>query len=247
MFCEGFLGLPVGVCDRFTETFWGSQVPEEDKPVPSCLLCVIHRQIRMSQQLSFTGGVFRIDGNANAGPDRDQLSMKVERLVNGGENSSGDGCNLMISPCIVEENDKFIASDPVQVVVAPQKGKESLGESLEQRISHLMAKSVVDGFKSVKVQKKERQEVFPIVGGFEPVVDLGFKKRAVRKLCQWIVVNFALGYYEGQKQGTSSPVMPSWYSSTLGKLDAIGPGPGLFADTAILGGVGLAALHFLKK
>lgn len=59
-------------------------------------------------------------------------------------------------------------------------------------------------------------------------------------------VAYGTGYIEAKKQNTITPTLPSWYTSTIGKIDGIAPTPGTFGWAAIVGAGLLIASKYGK-
>lgn len=47
--------------------------------------------------------------------------------------------------------------------------------------------------------------------------------------------SFLVGYSASKAQSTSTPTLPSWYTSSLGKVDGLVPVTGTFAAMALVG------------
>lgn len=80
-------------------------------------------------------------------------------------------------------------------------------------------------------------------------------KPDIKQIAKWLLIiggsgfaiSYGVGYVEGKKQNTATPVLPAWYTSTLGRVDGMLPTPGTFGWTAIAGAVALVASKYVKK
>lgn len=59
--------------------------------------------------------------------------------------------------------------------------------------------------------------------------------------------DFLVGYVAAKQQATSTPTLPSWYTSTLGKVDNLTPGIGTFGAAALVGVGMLVYMKYGKK
>ncbi len=160
---------------------------EEAVAVAAVLLGVVHRRVRVADQVDDVVGVARAQRDADAAGDVELVLVELERpaeLVEELARERADhGAVVGRRREILDEQGKFVAGQAAEHGVARQLLVHPLGEDLERAVARGVAEGVVDLLEAVEVEVDQRElapgaarardRLLQGVLELEPVRDLG--------------------------------------------------------------------------
>ena len=126
----------------------------EDNVVLVVVLCVVHRDIRISQEI-FGLDVARISkSDTDLNVRKDLTALDRVRLRDAFIETVGKGQRFVAKQQIAQNDPEFVAAEPCDHVVLADHFTQPLANISDQAVAHRMAKAVIDGLKSVEVEQK---------------------------------------------------------------------------------------------
>ena len=134
---------------------------EEAVAVAAVLLGVVHRRVRVADQVDDVVGVARAQGDADAAGDVELVLVQLERPAQLVEELARERADHRAVVGrrreVLDEQGKFVAGQAAQHRVARQLLVHPLGEDLERTVARGMAEGVVDLLEAVEVEVDQRE------------------------------------------------------------------------------------------
>ena len=147
-------------------------------------LRVVHRDIRIAQEVLGDPDVRPSERDPDAGMDRDVTPIDHERLLDRAHQAVGDELRLLHLG-VPEEDGELVAAEPGGKVDRPDAGLDPPGDRDQQLVSDVVAQAVVDGLEVVEVE--EEHGGGSVVGVGQRAADALGEEHAVGQTRQRIV------------------------------------------------------------
>jgi serine/threonine-protein kinase len=134
---------------------------EEAVAVAAVLLGVVHRRVRVADQVDDVVGIPRAQRDADAAGDVQLVLVELERPPEFVEQLPGEGADhrpvVGRRREILHEQGKFVAGEPAQHGVPGELPVHALGQDLERTVAGRVAEGVVDLLEAVEVEVDQRE------------------------------------------------------------------------------------------
>src|SRR6185437_4094095 len=127
---------------------------EELEVIPSSILCLIHRRVRMTQELAHVGAVARIETHSDTrgGNQRAAIDDYGRRESLG--NATRGLTDLVSITDSLEYDNKLVAPHADDHVLVAHRGTDALSDSLQELVASLVTTGVIDVLETVEIQEQ---------------------------------------------------------------------------------------------
>ncbi len=166
---------------------------EEVQRVAPAELGAVHRGVGLLQRIGGQLGTERMQGNADAGADRQFMAVHQtgfhqaleQLLADFGGVLSG---HLRLFGERLKEHHEFVAAQPRQGVLGAQAGRQACGDFAQQGVADRVAEAVVDRLEVVEVDEQQRAEALLALLAVHRVLQPVEQQAPVRQAGQLVAV-----------------------------------------------------------
>jgi hypothetical protein len=160
----------------------------EAEDLAAVVLCPVHRQVAVAQQLLHVGAVGRVHGDADAGAERDLLAGMRPGLVDRVQNAVGHVDGVFVARDARLQDRKFVAAKAGDRVDVAHDRAQPVGDLDEELVADLVTETVVDVLEAVEIDEVERKRAVAAARAGDLTAQAVGQQRAVRQVCQDVVV-----------------------------------------------------------
>ena len=120
------------------------------------VLGFVHAQVGGDAKSFHFQGIFREDGDADAGADEDGVIAELKRFAEQFEERAADVHRFGAAGGLFEDDGEFIAAGAGHGIGAAHARGEERGYALKHYVADVMAEGIVDVLERVEIDDKER-------------------------------------------------------------------------------------------
>lgn len=132
--------------------------------LPIAVLCRVHGSVGGAEEAVFSDGIFRVEGDANAGGGMEDGAIDAEWRVEGTFEAEGDLLDIGAAANDRDQRGKFVAAEAGQRVVGPELALHARCHFLQIQITDLVPVDIVDKFEFIEIDVDESENGSPLAG-----------------------------------------------------------------------------------
>ena len=163
----------------------------EGEGVAAVLLRVVHRRVRVADQVDDVLGIARAEGDADARGEEHLVLVQLQRAAHLGQERA---CQLRNRSAVVgigrqalHEQRELIPGEPSHHGLLRQRARQALGQHFERAIAGAVAEGVVDLLEAVHVQVQHRHHLSSAQRTRDGLLQQVVELHAVRDLGERVV------------------------------------------------------------
>ena len=165
---------------------------EEGHGIAAVGLGAIHRRVGVLQQRVGRFAVARIDGDAQAGVDRQQLPADFHRLGQGAENLLRHRHDVGDFGHVAQHHDELVAAQARHGVALAHAFAQAVGHGPQQLVALAMAETVVHGLEAVEVEHQHASDAMGAPGVHQRLLEPVGQQVAIGQQGQRVDVGLVL-------------------------------------------------------
>ena len=161
---------------------------EELEVVAAAILRLIHRRVRLTQQLADSRAIARAKAHADADGRHERAAVDDDGRIQRFIDPARGLVDLLRALHLLQHDDEFIAAHAHHHVLRAHRGPHALRHDLEQLVAGLMAARIVDVLEAVEIQKQHGQHAARGLRGLDGRRQVRSEKQAVRQSRELVVM-----------------------------------------------------------
>ena len=152
----------------------------------SRLLCRVHRDVRVPDQLVALSGSARVGDDANARPDRQVVAGEPHGLGKALQEPSREDDRLRLARSL-EQQPEFVPAESRERVARTTRAAKTFGDLLKQLVADIVSETVVHSLEAVEVDQHDREDVLRPFGPRQRLIHAVTEQGAVGQAGQAVM------------------------------------------------------------
>ena len=156
--------------------------------VSAQILRLVHRRVRVLEQLAHGGAVAREQADADAHGGHQRAAVDHHRRGQHLVDARRGDADFIGRVDLVQHDDEFVAAHANHDVRGPHRRAHALGDLLQQLVAHFVAARVVDVLEAVEIEEQHREHLPGFLAARDGFGQVRLQEQAVRQARQVIVI-----------------------------------------------------------